>query len=232
LHFTILILSYNNEKFVEKNLHSALNQNYDHFDVIFIDCQSTDKTHMIAKSYIKDYPNLYIYKNIERKYQTENILIGTEISKKDSIIVELDGDDWLINEDVLNILNKVYLSTNCNITYGSLTEYPKRDMVWNWKKMKFNTIEDIKKNKLRFTHLKTWKRELLLSIDTDKFLYEDEYPIMAGDIALMLPMFENSINNIIFIKTPLYVYNTQNENSDRIIDSNLQIKISDYFYNK
>jgi hypothetical protein len=54
---------------------------------------------------------------------------------------------------------------------------------------------------------------------------------MAGDISVMLPMFEKSINNIIFIKKPLYVYNTTNNNSDCYVNPELQIKISDYFYN-
>jgi DNA replication protein DnaD len=31
-------------------------------------------------------------------------------------------------------------------------------MLWNWKKMNFTTIDDIKKNKLTFSHLRTWKK--------------------------------------------------------------------------
>jgi len=232
LHFTILILSYNNEKIVEKNLYSALNQKYDHFDILFIDCNSTDNTLKMAKKFSKKYTNIQFYKNDVRKYQTENFLIGTKLAKDNSIIVSLDGDDWLLNDNVLNILNFVYLSTNCNITYGSLTEHPRRDMLWNWRKMNFTIIDDIKKNKLTFSHLRTWKKELLLNIDNTNFLYDNEYPKMAGDISVMLPMFEKSINNISFIKKPLYVYNTKNNNSDCYINPELQIKISDYFYNK
>ena len=71
----------------------------------------------------------------------------TKLAKDNSIIVSLDGDDWLLNDNVLNILNFVYLSTDCNITYGSFTEHPRRDMLWNWGKMNFTTIDDIKKNK-------------------------------------------------------------------------------------
>ena len=57
-------------------------------------------------------------------------------------------------------------------------------MLWNWRKMNFTTIDDIKKNKLTFSHLRTWKKELLLSIDNTKFLYDNEYPKMIALIAI------------------------------------------------
>ena len=43
-HFTIVILYYNNEKWVEKNVNSAINQIYENFDIKFVDDASTDKT--------------------------------------------------------------------------------------------------------------------------------------------------------------------------------------------
>ena len=227
LHFTILILSYNNEKYVRKNIHSAMNQRYSNFRIIFRDCDSSDNTFNIANEY-----NIDLIKNTKRKYQTENFLIGTKMAKPNSIIVSLDGDDFFENEYVLRDLNLIYLSTNCNMTYGSFTEFPRRDMNWHYKKMKYNNFNDIKLNMNRFSHLRTWKKELLLSIDEEELKYNNEFPKMAGDISIMLPMFKNSINNITFIKKIVYVYNTMNKNSDCFTNVALQIQTSKYFYEK
>ena len=118
------------------------------------------------------------------------------------------------------------------MTYGSFTEFPRRDMNWHYKKMKYNNFNDIKLNMNRFSHLRTWKKELLLSIDEEELKYNNEFPKMAGDISIMLPMFKNSINNITFIKKIVYVYNTMNKNSDCFTNVALQIQTSKYFYEK
>ena len=47
-HFTIIILSYNNERWAEKNVNSAINQAYDNYDLVYIDDASTDNTKNIV----------------------------------------------------------------------------------------------------------------------------------------------------------------------------------------
>ena len=49
-HFTIVILSYNNEDWVSKNLGSAINQDYDNYDVVYVEDASTDGTREKVKS--------------------------------------------------------------------------------------------------------------------------------------------------------------------------------------
>ena len=51
--FVILILSYNNQKWVEQNLESALSQDYENFRVIYVNDASSDQTLEIANKFIE-----------------------------------------------------------------------------------------------------------------------------------------------------------------------------------
>lgn len=233
LHFTILILSYNNSKFVDINLKSALNQKYNNFDVIYINCQSTDNTAELAYNIGKKYDNFYLFNNIKRCYQTENFILGSLTAKKNSIIVSLDGDDWLYDDNVLSKLNMIYLSKRCLMTYGLYVECPYREV--NFARTdKINYIKENKfrENKQSVSHLRTWKRELIININYDDLLYYNEFPKMAGDISILTYMIEMSYDRACFVRDRLYVYNLLNENSDHNTDINMQTDIADYFFNK
>ena len=53
-HFTVLVPSYNVEKWAHKNVLSVLNQNYDNFDLYYIDDCSTDNTVRVVEEVIKN----------------------------------------------------------------------------------------------------------------------------------------------------------------------------------
>ena len=234
LHFTILILSYNTSKYVNSNLSSVLNQKYNNFDVIFINCQSTDNTAKLAYNIGRNYNNFYLFNNTQRCYQTENFLLGSFTARKNSIIVSVDGDDWLYDDNVLSKLNMIYLAKRCLMTYGLYVEFPYREVNF----ARTDKINIIKENKFRakspysVSHLRTWKRELILNINHDDLLYNDEFPKMAGDIAVLPYMIEMSHDRACFISDRLYVYNGINENSDHNINIDLQRATGKYFSNK
>jgi glycosyltransferase involved in cell wall biosynthesis len=233
LHFTILILSYNNKDYIEKNLNSALTQKYKNFDVIFINCRSTDETLNKAKEIGKNYDNFYLFNNTERFYQTENFLLGSASAKHGSIIVSLDGDDWFYDDNVLNKLNKIYLSKRCLQTYGQYVEYPHREVNWTrGSKIKYIEENNFRINKQIVSHLRTWIRELMLMVKYQDLLYENKFPKMAGDISILTYMIELAGNRACFIKDILYVYNTTNIISDNILNIQLQSDTAEYYFNK
>lgn len=233
LHFTILILSYNNSKYVKSNLLSALKQEYKNFDVIFINCCSTDNTAEIAFQIGKNYDNFYLFNNTRRCYQTENFVTGSSIAKNDSIIVSLDGDDFFYDYSVLKKLNNIYLSQRCLMTYGSYIEYPYRESQY----IRDNKIDLIKKKKFRnekccVSHLRTWKRDLILNLNYDDILYKGELPKMAGDVSVLISMIEIAYDRTCFISDRLYIYNLTNNNSDHNTNIQLQEETANFFYKK
>ena len=232
IHFTILILSYNNEKYTDLCLKSALNQNYKNFNVLFINCNSTDKTSEICQKYVHEFNNYTIIDENDRVYQTENFLLGTLLSEKNTTIVSLDGDDWFNDSNVLEILNDVYFSTRCLMTHGSYVEFPYRNVRWAWKDRSLEELVNIRKNKFSLSHLRTWNKELFLNIKLDSLKINDEYPKMAGDVSVLLSMVEMCPDKCVFINKTLYVYNRINVLSDANVNEKLQIETAEYFFNK
>ena len=204
LHFTILILSYNNEKYTDLCLENSLNQNYKNFNVIFINCNSNDNTRSICDKYTKKYNNLTVIDETERIYQTENFILGTLLADENTTIVSLDGDDWLDNLNVLKLLNNVYFSTRCLMTYGSYIEFPYRNIRWGWKKRSLDELKNIRKNKFSLSHLRTWNKKLFLNINNKSLKMNNEYPEMSGDVSVLLYLVEMFPEKCIFINKILY----------------------------
>jgi glycosyltransferase involved in cell wall biosynthesis len=127
-HISIVISTRNSVAYVSRCLESAFKQDYPDFEVIFIDACSIDGTFEKAKEYEQLYSNIKVIQNDTRKYQEENIRIGTEMSPDKSIVITLDGDDWLSHENVLHRINSEYEKTGCWMTYGTYEEYPYRDV--------------------------------------------------------------------------------------------------------
>lgn len=226
-HFTILILSYNCEKWAVKNLYWNDQQKYDNFEIIFIDAGSTDKTYEIVENYPSN--KIRLIKVGERRYQTENFYLGTKCSKKGSIIVSVDGDDWLTSKNVLMYLAFKYFLEEIDMTYGLCEEYPYRDLKFAWSQIDNQIIKDnsYRSSNKRISHLRTWKRELFLSIYKPDLLFEKNFPRMAGDMSVVYPMLEMGRSS--FLNIPVYAYNLTNNLSDFRVDSELQEKTSSYF---
>lgn len=60
---SILIPTYNSEKYIEETIESALSQTYKNFEIIIVDNASDDKTYKIIQEYVKKYSNIKIFKN-------------------------------------------------------------------------------------------------------------------------------------------------------------------------
>ena len=62
---SILIPTYNSEKYIEETIESALSQTYKDFEIIIVDNASGDKTYKIMQEYAKKHNNIKIFKNEE-----------------------------------------------------------------------------------------------------------------------------------------------------------------------
>ena len=66
------------------------------------------KLKIINQEELKDWAKEIFQKNSFNKGKMENVYEAVHDSKDNTIIVILDGDDWLANKSVLSYLNNVY----------------------------------------------------------------------------------------------------------------------------
>lgn len=220
-HFTFVLVGYNSAPWIDRCVQSVLLQDYDNFDVIAIDALTNDGTYTILETYT-NHDNFRLLRNDPRKYQTENIETGAREAKENSIIVTVDFDDWLPNNQVLNILNEAY-DENTWLTYGTYSEYhgPDRYVPARTDVYRRYPDEVVQQNAFRdyhwlASHLRTFRKPLFEKIDPKDFIDKTtgEYYTMAGDMSFMYPMLEMCGERFKYIDQEMYVYNRTNGLSD------------------
>lgn len=221
-HFTILIPAYNCEKWIRRNLKSALEQDYDNYEVIYINDASTDATAELLREIDSTVePNNCMLKTIhnkENKRALANLYDGINMSQDGTIIVALDGDDWLANRYVLSTLNEVYQNEKIWITAGSYIENLGGRVV------RPVVTEDYWSGNIRdkvwtFSHLRTFKKELFQEIRRSDMIDADgDFYKFTWDRVIMYPMIEMAgPNHFADVQKIQYVYNRTNPISvDRV----------------
>ena len=117
---SILIASYNKEKYVKRCINSCLSQSYNNIEVIFYDDGSKDDSYNIAKN-IK---GVKVFKNSKRKnlgkfntyYQISSYNKAFSKSKGKYILL-LDSDDFFKKNKVKEIVNYFNKNKECNIIF-------------------------------------------------------------------------------------------------------------------
>lgn len=229
--FTIAIDTCNHQDWIERCLSTCLTQKYDNYEIILLDALSDDSTMDIAKEYAEKFTNLSVYQNEIRVPQIANMLNLTKLSRPGSIIVSVDGDDWLKNSQVLNKLNEVYNSGDVWMTYGTYEEFPFRNVSSFYRPYPIDVIENnsFREHAWLASHLRTYKRELFLKIAEEDFKREDgEWLDTTGDQAFMLPMLELAGSRSRYIPEVLYVYNVANSTRDTNGNTNRQEELARY----
>lgn len=100
LFFSIIIPTYNREKFIEKTLESVFNQTYQHYEIIVVDNCSTDRTEEVLAPYIAAGKIKFIKheQNFERA-QSRNT--GMENACGDFLTL-LDSDDFMFPDNLFD----------------------------------------------------------------------------------------------------------------------------------
>ncbi len=117
---SILIASYNKEKYVKRCINSCKTQTYNNIEIIFYDDGSKDNSYEIAKKI----EGIKSFKNRNRKdlgkfntyYQINNYNKAFSKSKGKYILL-LDSDDFFKKNKVKEIVNYFNKNKNCNIVF-------------------------------------------------------------------------------------------------------------------
>jgi len=231
LSMVIVVPSYKNANWYQKNLDSICYQNYSNYHIIYTDDCSPDGTGDLVEAYIKERGlenRVTLIKNSVRRKAFANLYTMFYMCNDDDIVVTVDGDDWLANNDVLKYLNEVYWSGKVWMTYGQFAEYTGED-----KKLSkgFNRLipakvlasEDGLRHQVNaFSHLRTFYAGLFKRLAMEDLMYEGEFLPMTWDLAMMIPMTEMARSHCLFIPEVLYIYNNANDINDHKVNRGLQ----------
>jgi len=219
-HIVVIIPSYNNIKWYDKNLDmlEAQSKTYKNWNAIYIDDCSTDGTGKAVAQYIKSHNlehKIKLIQNKQNKGAMYNLYHAIHSCKNSDVVVTLDGDDWFKDEQVLSYINKVYQDKNVWMTYGQYEIYP------SGKLGHCSHIPDIVTQQNAFrefrwlsSHLRTFYAGLFKKIKTEDLLYNDKFYAMTWDMAMMFPMLEMAGNHAKSIDKVLYIYNQENPIND------------------
>lgn len=110
---SIIIPSYNAEKYIGATINSVLEQTYKNIELIVVDDGSCDKTINILEGYKTKLKILL--KNNEGTASARNLGIKSSTGK---YLVFLDNDDLLFSESILNLVEKLILNPSYKAAYG------------------------------------------------------------------------------------------------------------------
>jgi hypothetical protein len=221
---------YNCENYIRNCILSVAQQDYDNYLHILIDDNSNDGSADVAYETIASLPEnirdrFIVRMNVENMGALHNQVTTIKALEDDSIVILLDGDDWLVNNNtIFHLYNDTYQG-DVEFTYGSCwslvdnipliaQEYPK-DVIANksFKKHRFAW-------NMPYTHLRTFKRRLIGGVSDTIFKHEKKWMKAGGDGALFYALIEQAHpNGIRAIKEIVYKYNDINPLNDYKVNS-------------
>jgi len=124
IFFSVIIPTYNRAALITETIDTVLNQTYSNFEVIIVDDGSTDNTQQVIESTYKGETKIkYFYKKNEERGAARNF--GMNESKGDYAVI-FDSDDWMHNNYLLSIYEKLHHLGDKKINFIA-TKYQLKD---------------------------------------------------------------------------------------------------------
>jgi glycosyltransferase involved in cell wall biosynthesis len=206
-----VVCVWNAEKYIKNCIRTLKSQQDTDFKVYLIDDMSTDTTVDVIKSLIQGDERFSLIINEEKKFKLKNLDEIITTFDDEDIVIELDGDDFLLNSNVVGDIRRVYSDKKIWLTNGSFM-YTNGDPGFS-QKCNPNTV---RKDAFRFSHLRTWKSFLWKAIPKN-YLRDDngEYFKSAADVAYTFSLLELAgEENYRFLPELYYVYNAESPYND------------------
>jgi glycosyltransferase involved in cell wall biosynthesis len=226
--FIILITAYNDEKWVEYNIASILNQTYSNYQVMYYNDASTDDTFLKVVDIVGENKKFTLTTRKENKGTLYSCIDCISKLDNEDILVCMSGDDWLFDDNVLQNLNNYYNKNDVWMTYGKF---------YCWDNNGDGVVEANPQNTLhpdfihdnkyyrrdtwRASHLRTFKGFLAKKLEKNIFKsnLDSKYYDHAADLAMSFPCLEMcGKDKIGVIDFPSYVYNVAPSQQSRTID--------------
>jgi glycosyltransferase involved in cell wall biosynthesis len=207
---------WNAEKYIKNCIRTLKSQTDRDFEVYLVDDMSTDNTVGVTKKLIEGDSRFKLIINQEKKFKLRNLdELITQFNDED-IVIEIDGDDFLLTSDVVSDIKNIYSDGKVWLTNGSFM-YSDGNSGFSSK----CNPETVRKDVFLFSHLRTWKSFLWKAIP-DSYLRDDDgsYFKSAADVAYTFSLLELAGDeNYRFLSKLYYVYNAESPYNDHKIGS-------------
>jgi glycosyltransferase involved in cell wall biosynthesis len=190
---------------------------------LFVDDASTDGTDRLIEEWLRQHPDHnveYVHQGT-RRGGTRNTIEGLRRAPAGTVVVELNGDDWLPNRRVLSFLSRVYRDSGTWLTYNTLRYasggIPKELRPLPQWVIRRNACRD--GIKYVTDPLRTVRRELLDHFRDESLIdpQTGEYWEHADDQAVFLGLLELAGWHAKHVYRTTYVYNHR-ETSEDVLD--------------
>lgn len=205
--FSVVITSYNSEKYIKETLESICNQTYKHFEVLIIDNYSSDGTVEIAESFQNKIDIKILYNNVKK-----NIGLSRNIGIKNSkyeYIAFIDSDDlWTSNklQEYSNLLDTSdFICSNASIIDDKSKVIQDQFFYFTSPEVTFDSYDLLKTNYV-ITSTVVCKKKLIFEAG----LFEQSKGFNGEDYILWLNI--SNISNIKFINLCMTRYRIHNSN--------------------
>ena len=225
----VVINGFNSSNFLKKCLESVKKQTFTNYECIIVNDASTEENFEI---YAKQYNYFkYIKNNINLGPLASRIIGINKLQCHDEdIIFLIDGDDWLIHENVFQYIINIYKNEIILLTWGNWLPIDTSGKQQNREnnldsvylpRMKYidnNRNILLKNNSYRkvpfsFCNPRTFKYKLWKNINQNDFLDQNGNIFRsATDYAFMYPMIEMCNNRFKIIYDRLVYYNLHDNN--------------------
>ena len=215
----IVTTVYNCKNYLPLCINSMRSQTFTDFTCYLTDDLSTDNSVKEIESLIEGDNRFKLIKNNTKFYQPGNydqVIRNNSDIDDNEIIVEIDGDDWLPDRNVLKRINDCYSDSNIWIANGSF-KYQNGMQGFSSPQTNF---DDLRNSRFTASHIRTWRAFLWRKILVEDLKDENEiYWKISGDLSFMFPMLEMSgPEHYKFMPEINYVYNESNPLNDHKVD--------------
>jgi 2-polyprenyl-3-methyl-5-hydroxy-6-metoxy-1,4-benzoquinol methylase/glycosyltransferase involved in cell wall biosynthesis len=189
-------------------------QDYTNFQIVYIDDASTNHSGEYVK-FISNQDSFFKQRTIfigndDRQNILSNLVFAMQniITNRDSIVVHIDNDDYLLSDHALSRIIQEY-KNHVELTVGNCVRYNKP--LKHYKVYSFDKVWERGGDNI-WLHPKTHLRSLFDFVNVNEDLKKDgDFIDVNTDFAFMLPMIENSKKSV-FIPELLYYFEPSHDN--------------------
>ncbi|MBO5234071.1 MAG: glycosyltransferase [Prevotella sp.] len=218
---SIIVTSYNYERYIVQTLDSLVNQTYDNVEIIIVDDNSQDSSVEIIKKYTEDYPNIRLLTHSDGQNHglPESMLLGIK-NAKGEYVAFCESDDYLHSEyiqqkiHIINTYEDVVIISNAIKMFGDPEDIKAREWVCSHIRkllkqggtpidlrynQEFNFIPTLSSIMIRTDVIKSLNYDTPVSAWIDFWIYRQiliKYPLYFVDKELTFWRQHNSYNGL------------------------------------